>query len=534
VYKQYAAGEDLQKKILAGINKLADTVAATLGPKGRNVLLSLKAGNPIVTKDGVTVANFVDFVDPFENAAAQLLKQAASETNNLAGDGTTTSTVLARQIYVDSQKYLLAGSSPVELKRGIDKAIEAVVKKLDSLSRPIESQEDIKHVATISANGDVSIGELVALAAEQAGHDGAITVEEAKSFDTSLSLIEGFRLNSGYFAQAFVTNERRNAIEYEDVLVLVTDYKIDAVQEILPVLELVAREGRPFIIVAEQVEGQALAALIMNTVRGSMKVAAVKAPGYGYERRQAMEDLCLSLGANFISRDSGRKLSDLVLSDLGVCKKVESLKNQTTFIGGNADWEKVDLKIESLKSEIKQTDDMSECRKMQTRITRLNSGVAIIKVGAPTEVEMIEKKHRIEDALEAVRSAQSEGIVPGGGIALLNCQDFNVKVENDEQSCGANIVKSALQAPIRQIAANAGLSGDLIIDQVKKAGLSKRRKGTPGLDHEYGWDFKENEITHMINSGIVDPTKVTRVALQNAASVASILITTSNAIIQGE
>ena len=520
--KQYADSENLQKKILSGVNKLANNVAATLGPKGRNVILAKKGSNPIVTKDGVSVAKFIDFDDPFENAAAQLIKQAASETNNLAGDGTTTSTVLARAIYCKSQKYLLAGSSPVDLKKGMDKAVEQVVAKLNSMSRPIESKEDVEHVATISANGDKAIGKLIAEAADQAGHDGAITVQEAKSFDTSLDMIEGFRFDSGYFAQAFVTNKRRNAIEYDDVLLLVTDHKIEAVQEILPVLELAARESKPFIIVAEQVEGQALAALIMNTVRGSMKVAAVKAPGYGQERRSVMTDLCISTGANFISRDSGKKLSEVTLSDLGVCKKAEVLKNQTTFVGGLADWERIDETVSALKSEIKQTESMDECRKLQQRITRLNSGVAIIKVGAPTEVEMIEKKHRVEDALEAVRSAQAEGIVPGGGASLVHCQDFKIDAVNEDESLGANIIRVSLEAPARQIAENADQSADLVLQSLR------RESEGP----EFGWDFVAGEMKNMFEAGVVDPAKVTRVALQNAASVASTLITTSYAVIE--
>lgn len=527
--KQYASSEELQKKILSGVNKLADNVAATLGPKGRNVILSKPGASPVVTKDGVTVANFVDLEDPFENAAAQLIKQAASETNNLAGDGTTTSTVLTREIYVKSQKYLSAGSSPVELKRGMDKALLKVVEKIQEMSRPVESMEDIEHVATISANGDKVIGKLVSMAAEQAGHDGAITVQEAKSFETSLDTIEGFRFDSGYFAQAFVTDERRNAVKYDDALVLITDHKIDAVQEILPTLELVAREGRPFVIIAEQVEGQALAALIMNTMRGSMKVAAVKAPSYGKERRDVMKDLALSLGATFVSRESGRKLAEVELADLGLCKKVEILKNQTTFVGGTADWEAIDTKIEALKSEIKQTEDMDECRKLQSRISRLNSGISIIKVGAPTEVEMIEKKHRVEDALEAVRSAQSEGILPGGGAALLNCRNFKIDAENEDQELGANIIRSALEAPIRQIAKNSGASPDIVVYQVELASKKKRKSAD---SQSLGWDFKKEKLIDMYDGGIVDPAKVTRVALQNAVSVASTLITTSNAIIK--
>ena len=518
--KQYTDNEELQKKILSGVNKLADNVAATLGPKGRNVLLAASDGNPMVTKDGVTVAKFVHLEDPFENAAAQLLKQVASETANLAGDGTTTSTVLAREIYAKSQKYLAAGSSPIELKRGMDKAVDAVVSKIKNMSKPVESMEDIEHVATISANNDESIGKLISKAAEQAGHDGAITVEEAKSFDTSLEVIEGFRFASGYFAQAFVNNERRNAVEYDDALVLVTDHKIDSVQELLPVLELVARESKPFVLVAEQVEGQALAALIMNTVRGSMKVSAVKAPEYGQERRNIMSDLCLSVGANFITRESGKKLSEVVLSDLGVCKKVEILKNMTTFVGGSADWEKIEKKIESIKAEIKQTEDMGECRKLQHRITRLTSGVAVIKVGAPTEVEMIEKKHRIEDALEAVKSAQAEGTVAGGGSALVSCMDFEIDAENEDQTLGANIIRSSLSAPIKQMCKNANESADLIIERIINA------------DENHGWDFKNNCLVNMYESGIIDPAKVTRVALQNATSVSSILVTTSNAIVE--
>ena len=520
--KQYCENEDLQKKILSGINKLANNVAATLGPKGRNVLLAKEGSNPIVTKDGVTVAKFTEFDDPFENAAAQLIKQVASETANLAGDGTTTSTVLARALYSDSQKYLAAGSSPIELKRGMDKALAKVVEGIASISEEVVSKEQIQHVATISANGDRSIGKLISTAADQAGHDGAITVEEAKSFDTSLEVIEGFQFNSGYFAQAFVTNERKNAIEYEDLLVLVTDHKIDNVKNILPILELVARESRPFIIVAEHVEGQALAALIMNTVRGSMKVAAVKAPGYGKERKELMKDLCLSVGATFISRDSGKSLQDVKLSDLGSCKKAEVLKNHTIFVDGLANWEAIESRIDSIKSEIKQTDDLEEARILQARITRLSSGVAVIKVGAPTEVEMIEKKPRIEDALEAVAAAQEEGIVPGGGTALLKCRDFIVEHDNEDQRLGAEIVRSALEAPIRQMARNAGESGDIIINCLK------------GIDGDIGYDFSKGEIVPMLEQGIIDPAKVTRVALQNAVSVASTLITTNNAIVEAK
>ena len=517
--KHYTDGEELQKKILSGVNKLANNVASTLGPKGKNTILFKPGSGPIITKDGVTVADFVDLEDPFENAAAQILKQAASETNNSAGDGTTTSTVLAREIYSRSQRYLNSGCSPVELKRGMQKALQEVVRGIKEMARPIESKDDIEHIATISANGDSSIGKLISTAVEQAGHDGAITVEEAKSFDTSLNLVEGFRFNSGYFAQAFVTNERKNSVDYSDSLILVTDHKVDTVQGILPILEMVAREGKPLIVVAEQVEGQALAALIMNTVRGSMKVAAIHAPSYGQERKNIMSDLCLSTGAEFISRASGRKLSEVKLSDLGICDRVEILKNHTTIVGGQADWNLVETKIDSLKSEIKQTDDMEECRTIQKRITRLSSGVAIIKVGGATEVEMVEKKHRIEDALEAVRAAMSEGVVPGGGVARLRCTQFKIQAENADQRLGASIIRESLSAPIKQMALNAALSPDLIVQNVKR---SKNK----------GWDFKNNKLTCMLSSGIIDPSKVTRTALQNAVSVASTLITTTNAIVE--
>jgi chaperonin GroEL len=522
--KLYAENTDLQQKILNGVNKLADNVAATLGPKGRNVILSKGGDKPIITKDGVTVANFVELEEPFEHAAASLLKQAASETNNIAGDGTTTSTVLAREILRNSQKYLVAGSSPVEMKKGMDKAVTQITNKIKEDSQSVESTEDVQHVATISANGDEHIGKLIAKAASQVGHDGSILVQAAGALETSLDLVEGFRFPSGYFSQSFVTDERRNAVTYEDALFFVTDHKIDNVKAILPVLELAARENKPLVLVAENVEGQALAALIMNSVRGSMKVVAVKAPGYGKERINLMKDLCLATGAKFMNRALGASLDSVKLVDFGLCKKIEVLKNETTIMGGAADWEKIDEKIDALKSEIKQTEDVEECRKIQQRITRLSSGVAIINVGGLTEVEMTEKKHRIEDALAAVKSAQEEGIVPGGGIALLRCQNFSIKHENEDQLLGADIIRRSLEAPIRQMSANCAESADIIINKIRSS--AKRKK-----DKNMGWDFKNSKIVDMMQEGIVDPAKVTRVALQNAVSVSSILITTSNAIV---
>tara|TARA_B100000287_G_scaffold13730_1_gene13891 strand:+ start:21020 stop:22594 length:1575 start_codon:yes stop_codon:yes gene_type:complete len=519
--KIYADGLELQQKIMSGVNKLADNVAATLGPKGRNVILHKDGARPIITKDGVTVANFTDFEDPVENTAAQILKQAAAQTNVNAGDGTTTSTVLARDILRNTQKYLVAGSSPVEIKKGMDKAVAQVVTKIMDMAQPVETLQDIEHVATVSANGDVEIGALISAAVDKAGHEGSILIEAAKSVETSLDLVEGFRFNSGYFSQTFVTNERKNSIEYEDLILLVTDYKIESVKSIMPILELAARESKPLVIVAEQVEGQALAALIMNTVRGNMKIAAVKAPGYGEERSNTMKDLCLATGATFFSRASGRQLEDAQLADFGVAKKIEVLKNHTTIMGGLADWEKIDAKIDSLKSEIKQTDDIEECAKIQSRISRLSSGIAVIKVGGTTEIEMIEKKHRIEDALEAVNSAQESGIVSGGGTTLLKCRDFKIEPDNEDQDIGANIIRKSLEAPIRQMALNSGDSADLIINDIVRS-----------EDDGSGWDFKKGTLVEMLSEGIIDPAKVTVVALQNAVSVSSTLLTTSNAILE--
>ena len=388
------------------------------------------------------------------------------------------------------------------------------------MSRPVDSIDDIESIATISSNNDVKIGKLIAAAVDKIGHEGSILIEEARSLETSLDLVEGFRLPAGYFSQSFVTNERKNSIEYEDALILITDHKLDTVKKILPALELAARESKPLIIVAEQVEGQALAALIMNSVRGSMKVAAIKSPEYGIERTKIMEDLSIATGATFFTRASGKSLDSVVLSDFGLCKRVEVLKNHTTIMGGTGDYELIENRIDSLKSEIKQTEDMSECQKLQKRITRLASGVAVIRVGGLTEVEMIERKHRIEDALEAVRSAQEEGVVPGGGTTLLRCRDFEIEHENEDQKYGANIVRKSLEAPIRQMALNCGESQDLIVSAVEKQ------------QENYGYDFKTGKLVDMLKNGIIDPTKVTRTALENSVSAASTLITTSNAIVE--
>ena len=523
--REYDNNQSLQQKIMNGVNVLADNVASTLGPRGRNVLLQEKGKAPFVTKDGVTVAHFVALEDPIENAAVQVARQAAVETNETAGDGTTTSTILARAILQESQKHIAAGAAPIELQRGITNTVKEICNKLSEQSTPVTSIEDIKHIATISANNDSTIGDLVAMAIDKVGQDGSITIEESRSLDTSIDIEEGFKVPSGVAASAFITDERRSVMSYDEPLILVTDHKIDAVEPILPILEMIAREGRPLIIVAEEVEGQALAALIMNAMRGTLKVAAIKAPFYGNERRDTLNDLAASVGATFVTRESGVKLNDVQLKHLGSAKSVEGNKYTTTFVGGNADFEEIEKRIESLKSDIKSCDDMQAAELMQGRIVRLVSGVAVIKVGGATQVEMIEKKHRVEDALEAVRSAQDEGIVGGGGTALLRAsQDLIVSTtdSHSDQAYGVSIVVNACRAPITQMALNAGLSPDIIIDRVLSS------------DTGNGWDFRNDCLTNMIKGGIIDPVKVTKTALQNASSCAGTLITTNYGIIQTE
>lgn len=520
--KHFDSNHSLQQKLLEGIDILADNVASTLGPRGRNVILHTKGKAPIITKDGVTVAKFVELEDEFQNIGVQVLKQASEQTNNMAGDGTTTATVLARAIYKESQKHIVAGASPVEMKRGMDVFVEKIIENLKGLSRPISSVEDINNIATISANGDKSIGALIATAIDKTGKDGAITIEEARSMETSLDIVEGFRLPTGYISPQFVTDERRAATKYDNCLVLVTDSKIETVDEIYPTLEIVAREGRPFLIVAESVEGQALAALIMNAIRGTMKVAAVKAPFYGEERRETLKDLALSLGATFISRESGTSLSEVSLEHLGRAKTIDITKTQTTLIGGEGSEEEVEEKIDILKEEIKNTENLQECELIQNRITRLASGIAIVRVGAPTEIEMIEKKHRLEDALEAVRSAQAEGIVPGGGVALIRAaQEVKMTFVNQDQLKGAETILEAIREPVMQMARNADLSPDIIYDLVSSSETSA------------GFDFStQTMVPDLMESGIVDPCKVTITALQNATSVASTLITTNYGVVE--
>ena len=519
--KTYSDGRALTEKILSGVKKLTDNVASTLGPRGRNVILAPKKGNPIITKDGVPVAKFIELEDPFENAAVQILKQASEETNSLAGDGTTTATVLARAILEQAQKYVLSGVSPIELKRGIDKAVAGIVDRLAEIATPIRTEDDILHIATISSNNDKHIGKLVAKAISCAGKDGSVTVEEAKSIDTTLDLVEGFRFDSGYAATAFITDERSASVRYNDPLILVTEEKVDNLSDLLPILEVVAREARPLVVISPEIEGQALAALIMNSMRGTMKVVAVKAPKYGEERKNILMDLCSATNATYI--DSSIKLKNTKLEHLGLAQRIFIKKNETIVVGGKGDLDDIENRIETLKAVLEQSDSIREAELIQERITRLASGVAIIKVGAATEVEMIEKKHRVEDALEAVKSARMEGMVPGGGVALIRAsKDLEINVENAEQQIGVDVVMSAIFEPLKKMAVNAGESPDIIMSMIVDE------------ESENGYDFVRGEIVNMFEAGVIDPVKVTRCALQNAASAASTLLTTNFAIIEVE
>tara|TARA_R110000824_G_scaffold11622_14_gene50997 strand:+ start:17761 stop:19338 length:1578 start_codon:yes stop_codon:yes gene_type:complete len=523
--KAFKDSTGLRASLENGIRIVTENVASTLGPKGRNVILHQKGKNPIITKDGVTVARFIDLEDCFENAGAQILKQAAEKTNQEAGDGTTTTTVLAHAMYRDAQKYLMAGAPPMELKKGMEKGVDWLIKQVEAAATPIKSLDDIQNIATISANGDEVIGKLVAKAVDLAGKDGSIKVEEARSLETSLDLVEGFRFDSGYLATAFINDEARGIVNYENPLILVTDEKIETVEEMMPALELAARETRPFIIVAENIEGQALAALIMNAMRGTLRIAALRAPYYGEQRRNLLKDLALSVGATLLSREAGVRLQEVKLTHMGEAKSIECGKRATTIVGGTGSLESVEAEIEKLKAIMRDTEALHECEKLQERITRLSSGVSIIRVGAATEIEMVEKRHRIQDALEAVKAAQLEGVLPGGGSFLVQqskhiYQKVKGKLDNEWQELGVKIVENAVKEPLRQMARNAGESPDLILSKTLH-----RKKNE-------GYDFKNNKIVNMLDHGVIDPARVTRCALQNSVSVAGILITSNFAIVE--
>lgn len=527
--KVYSNNQELLTKLLEGVTTLSDNVGATLGPKGRNVILQKKGERPVITKDGVTVASFVTLEDPIANLGAQVIKQAAQVTADEAGDGTTTSTILAHEIFRQASAHLSAGISPVEVKRGMDKAVNLLTVELSALSRPIETLDDIRHIATISANGDKHLGHLIAEAVDKTGKDGAITVEPANSSTTSLELIEGFQFDSGYLSPQFVTDKRRWTMRHENALVLVSDTTISAVEQIFPALQIASREGRALIIVAEDVQDQALAALIMNTVRGTMKVAAIRAPGYGEERRACLEDLASSVGATVLGPAGKQALSKVDISHLGTVKVCEAKKNWATFVGGSGDPGVLEERIEQLKAEIQQTDSLKECEAIQARVNRLASGVAILKIGGSTEIEMMEALHRAEDALQAVRSAQEDGTVAGGGTALAQAsqrmQDIPfdaLDLENEDQTLGARIVFTSASAPLRKMASNAGFSVDLAEKTVREA------------DSGFGFDFTTGRVTDLYQSGVIDPLKVTKTALTNAVSAAGTLITTSHGIVETE
>ena len=520
--KLFSNSNELRSKFEHGIKTVSEMVASTLGPKGRTVVLHQKDKTPFATKDGVTVAKFIDLEDPFENTGAQIVKQAAEKTNQETGDGTTTTTVLTYAMYKEAQKYLTSGAPPIELKKGMEAAVEYLVKKILNTAQPVKTLEDLENIATIAANGDETIGKLVAKAIDLAGKDGSVTIEDARSIETSLDLIEGFRFDSGYLATAFINDEQRGRVKYENPIVMVTDEKIESVEEMLPALEIASREGRPFVIVAENIEGQALAALIMNAVRGTMRVVGIKAPRYGEERRNILKDLAISIGATLISREMGVTLKEVKFTHFGEVKKIEVSKSLTTLMGGSGDQEAIEKEIDKLKAIMQDTESITECEKIQERITRLASGVSVIRVGGATEIEMIEKRHRIEDSLEAVKAAQLEGILPGGSSFLTKQAKSlsSIKSKNEWHKLGVKIVQQAIKEPLKQMAKNAGESPDIILKRVENS------------KSNFGYDFKEGKIVNFYKSGIVDPARVTRCALQNAVSVASTLISSNYAIVE--
>jgi chaperonin GroEL len=514
--KQIVYSENARASILRGVNQLADAVKATLGPKGRNAILDKKFGAPLITKDGVTVAKEIELKDPYENMGAQLVREVASKTSDVAGDGTTTATVLAQAIYREGVKNITAGANPMDIKRGIDKAVEAVVEELKKLSKPCKAKKEISQIGTISANNDATIGDLIAEAMEKVGKDGVITVEEAKSMSTSLDVVEGMQFDRGYISPYFITDAERMEVSLEDAFLLIHEKKISSMKDLLPLLEQVAKMGKPLVIVAEDVEGEALATLVVNKLRGILNVAAVKAPGFGDRRKAMLEDIAALTGGQVISEDLGLKLENVKLTDLGRAKRVTIDKDNTTIVEGHGDEKKIQARVKQLKAQIEETTSDYDREKLQERLAKLVGGVAVINVGASTETEMKEKKARVEDALHATKAAVEEGIVPGGGVALLRCVAALDKITNlaHDQQVGVNLVKRALEEPIRQIAQNAGLEGSVVVERVKKEAANT------------GFDAASEKYVDMIEAGIIDPTKVTRYALQNAASVASLMLTT--------
>jgi chaperonin GroEL len=515
--KQLMFDEAARSAILRGVSMLTDAVKATLGPKGRNAILDKKYGAPTITKDGVTVAKEIELKDPWENMGAQLVKEVASKTSDTAGDGTTTATVLAQAIYREGIKNVVAGANPMEIKRGIEKAVEVVVEELKKLSKPVQDKKEIAQVGTISANNDSSIGELIAEAMDKVGKDGVITVEEAKSMATALDVVEGMQFDRGYISPYFITDPERMECILEDPYILIHEKKISSMKDLLPILEQTAKMGRPLLIIAEEVEGEALATLVVNKLRGTIQVSAVKAPGFGDRRKAMLEDIAVLTGGTMISEDLGIKLENIKISDLGRAKKVTIDKENTTIVEGSGEPQKIQGRVKQIKTQIDETTSDYDREKLQERLAKLVGGVAVINVGAATETEMKEKKARVEDALNATRAAVEEGIIPGGGIALLRSIAAlkSLKLENDKQ-VGVEIVRRSLEEPIRQIVNNAGMEGSVVVEKVKHS-----------KEVNYGFDADKEEYVDMMKAGIIDPTKVTRYALQNAASVAALMLTTA-------
>jgi chaperonin GroEL len=514
--KQLKFDEDARSALLKGVNIMAEAVKATLGPKGRNVVIDKKFGSPTITKDGVTVAKEIELKDGYEDMGAQMLKEVASKTSDIAGDGTTTATVLAQAIFKEGLKNVTAGANPMGLKRGIEKAVESVVEELKKLSKSTKDKKEIAQVAAIASNNDKTIGNLIAEAMEKVGKDGVITVEESKSADTVLDVVEGMQFDRGYLSPYFVTDSERMEVVLEDAIVLIHEKKVSVMKDMLPLLEQVARSGKPFLVIAEDVEGEALATLVVNKLRGTLHCAAVKAPGFGDRRKAMLEDIAILTGGKAITEDLGIKLENIKLEDLGRAKKVVVDKDNTTIVEGAGKTAAIEGRIKQIRAQIEETTSDYDREKLQERLAKLAGGVAVVKVGAATETEMKEKKARVEDALNATRAAVEEGIVPGGGVALLRASKGldKLKLEGDEK-VGANIVRRALEEPIRQIVENAGLEGSVIVEKVKAA-------TTPNQ----GFDAETLEYVDLVQAGVIDPAKVERVALQNAASIASLLLTT--------
>jgi len=513
--KQITYGDESRQSILRGVNRLADAVKVTLGPKGRNVVLDKKFGSPVITKDGVTVAKEIELKEPLENMGAQMVREVASKTSDVAGDGTTTATVLAQAIYREGSKNVTAGANPMDIKRGIEKTVGVVVEELKKLSKPVAGKM-IAQVGTISANNDETIGNIIAEAMEKVGKDGVITVEEAKTLETSLEVVEGMQFDRGYLSPYFVTDAERMEVVLDSPLVLIHEKKISSMKDLLPVLEQVAKLGKPLLIIAEDVEGEALATLVVNKLRGTLQVAAVKAPGYGDRRKAMLEDIATLTGGRAITEDLGIKLENLKLEDMGKAKKITIDKDNTTIVEGAGKTKDIEGRVKQIRTQIDETTSDYDREKLQERLAKLVGGVAVIKVGAATETEMKEKKARVEDAMHATKAAVEEGIVPGGGVALLRCLKAvdAIKAEGD-MAVGVNIIKRALEEPLRQIAMNTGHEGAVVVARVKDSKVA-----------EEGFNAQNERYENLVEAGVIDPTKVVRSALQNAASIASLLLTT--------